>query len=120
MSYSAAVGAGVLVALLLDLVVLRTRLVTRLAFWVSYAILLVGQLVTNGILAGRGVVRYDPGAIIGDASVVLVGSGRLFWAPVEDVAFGFALVLTTLSLWVFWGRRGFQRTPPAGPPRWRD
>ena len=31
--------------------------------------------------------------------------------------FGFALVVLTLSLWVFWGRRGVQREPFAGPPR---
>jgi hypothetical protein len=40
---------------------------------------------------------------------VLLGDGRLLYAPVEDVAFGFALVLQTLCWWVFWGRRGVQR-----------
>jgi hypothetical protein len=38
-------------------------------------------------------------------------------APVEDLLFGFTLVLLTLVLWVWWGRRGVQRTPYAGPPR---
>ena len=33
--------------------------------------------------------------------------------------FGFALILLTIALWVFWGRRGVQRTPVAGPPVWR-
>jgi hypothetical protein len=36
------------------------------------------------------------------------------YAPVEDLVFGFALVLLTLDLWVWWGRRGVQRTPAAG------
>jgi lycopene cyclase domain-containing protein len=41
-------------------------------------------------------VRYDPDAIIG---------WRVVHAPVEDIAFGFAMVLVTLSLWVWSGRR---------------
>jgi lycopene cyclase domain-containing protein len=99
-SYTVAVVLGVLAAVLLDLVVLRTRLLTRKLFWATYPILLAGQLLANGVLTGRRMVRYDPDAILGL---------RLAYAPVEDVAFGFALILTTLSLWVFWGRRGVQR-----------
>jgi hypothetical protein len=38
---------------------------------------------------------------------------------VEDLLFGFALVLMSLSLWVFWGRRGIDRAPMSGPPIWR-
>ena len=87
---------GVLGALGLDLLVLRTRLVVGPVFWVSYVIVLIGQLAVNGVLTGRGVVRYDPAAILGP---------RLVYAPVEDLAFGFALVLVTLSIWRFWGRR---------------
>jgi lycopene cyclase domain-containing protein len=80
----------------LDLAVLRTRLLTRRAFWVSYAIIFAAQLVTNGILTGLNVVRYDPAAILGP---------RLAYAPVEDLLFGFALVLQSLTWWVWWGRR---------------
>ena len=100
MSYTVAALAGVAGAALLDLLVLRTRLLARRIFWATYPIILVGQLVTNGVLTGRGVVRYAPDAILGL---------RLAYAPVEDLAFGFALVLSTLSLWVWWGRRGLDR-----------
>ena len=48
-----------------------------------------------------------------------VGDGRIAFAPVEDLLFGFALVLVSQALWVWWGRRGLQRTPYAGPPRVR-
>jgi lycopene cyclase domain-containing protein len=96
----------------LDLFVLRTRLLTRRAFWVSYAIVLFFQLLTNGWLTGRGIVRYDDAAVLGGSRPVLLGEGRLLYAPVEDIAFGFALVLQTLSWWVFWGRRGVQRQAP--------
>jgi lycopene cyclase domain-containing protein len=95
-TYTAAVAIGSLAALGLDLAVLRTKLVTNRVFWMSYAIILGFQLVVNGVLTGRGVVRYDPNAILG---------WRIAYAPVEDLAFGFALVLTTLALWVWWERR---------------
>ena len=47
-----------------------------------------------------------------DALAQFLGSGRIAWAPVEDLLFGFALVLQTLAWWVFWGRRGVQRERP--------
>jgi lycopene cyclase domain-containing protein len=88
---------GVSVALVLDLLVLRTRVVTRKVFWTSYAIVLFFQLVTNGWLTGRDVVTYADDAVLGP---------RLVFAPVEDLLFGFSLVVQTLAWWVFWGRRG--------------
>jgi lycopene cyclase domain-containing protein len=91
-----AAAHGVLGALVADLWVLRTRLVTRVTFWATYPIILGFQLAANGILTGWGVVRYNPDAILGP---------RLVYAPVEDLAFGFALVLTSLSVWVRLGRR---------------
>jgi lycopene cyclase domain-containing protein len=96
-SYTAAAALGVLAAAALDLFVLRTRLVLGRIFWITYAIVLIGQLAVNGVLTGRGVVRYDPAAILGP---------RLVYAPVEDLAFGFALVLATLATWCWWERRG--------------
>ncbi len=105
MTYTAAALLGVVVAAVVDLWVLRTRLLTRAVFWATYPIIVLFQLISNGILTGRDVVRYDPAAIVGL---------RIVFAPVEDLLFGFALVLLTLSLWVWWGRRGVQRTPAAG------
>ncbi|NMO53124.1 lycopene cyclase domain-containing protein [Actinoplanes sp. TBRC 11911] len=105
MTYTAAALLGVAATAFLDLVVLRTRLLTRLVFWATYPIVLIFQLISNGILTGRKIVVYAPDAILGV---------RIVHAPVEDLLFGFALVLLTLSLWVFWGRRGVQRTPRAG------
>ncbi|GHJ44994.1 lycopene cyclase [Catellatospora sp. TT07R-123] len=90
MSYTVAAALGVLAAVLLDLVLLRTRLLLGVAFWATYPIVLLFQLLSNGVLTGRGVVRYDPAAITGL---------RVAYAPVEDLLFGFALVLVTLSLW---------------------
>jgi len=105
MTYTVAALLGVAGALAVDLAVLRTRLVTRLVFWATYPIIITFQLLSNGILTGRRIVVYDPAAIIG---------WRLAYAPVEDLLFGFAMVLLTLSVWVWLGRRGVQRTPAAG------
>jgi lycopene cyclase domain-containing protein len=116
-SYTQLCLVAVPASLLLDLFVLRTRLLTRRSFWVSYAIVLFFQLLTNGWLTGRGIVRYADAAVLGGARPVLLGEGRLLYAPVEDIAFGFALVLQTLSWWVFWGRRGVQREARRRPHR---
>jgi lycopene cyclase domain-containing protein len=95
-TYTVAAALGVAAALALDLAVLRTRLVLGRVFWLSYPIVLAFQLLANAVLAGRGVVRYDPAAILGP---------RLAGAPVEDLAFGFALVLGTLAIWSWLGPR---------------
>jgi lycopene cyclase domain-containing protein len=99
-SYTTLAVLGVAVAVVLDLAVLRTRLLTRRVFWVSYAIIVFFQLVTNGILTGRDIVTYDSDAILGL---------RIVYAPVEDLLFGFSLVVQTLAWWVWWGRRGVQQ-----------
>ncbi len=90
MSYTVAALLGVLGAVVLDQL-LGTRLLARKAFWAAYAIVLFFQLVVNGLLTGLRIVRYDPAQIIG---------ARVVFAPVEDLLFGFALVLATLVLWV--------------------
>ena len=105
MTYTAIAVVGVLAALALDLAAARTRLTTSGTWWAAYGIIVFFQLLTNGWLTGRGIVRYDPDAIIGSGRVTLVGDGRLVYAPVEDLAFGFALVLTTSVVWVWLGRR---------------
>jgi lycopene cyclase domain-containing protein len=109
MSYTAASVLGVVAAALLDVGVLRTNLLRRKVFWASYAVILGFQLVVNGVLTERPLVVYSPHAILGDASPALLGHWRVAYAPVEDLLFGFSLVLQTLAWWVWWGRRGVQR-----------
>ncbi len=105
MTYTQAALLGVVLTVVLDLYVLRTRLLTRRAFWVAYAIVVFFQLVTNGILTGREIVTYDPAVVVGGDEPRLLGGGRLGYAPVEDLLFGFALVVQTMAWWVWWGRR---------------
>jgi lycopene cyclase domain-containing protein len=95
-SYSALAVTAVVGALLVDLAVLRTRMVTRRVFWVAYLIVIVFQLLMNGVLTGLDVVVYDPAAIWGP---------RIAYAPVEDLLFGFALIVLTLASWAAVNRR---------------
>ena len=96
MTYSALAVTAVVAVVLGDLLVFRTRMVTRRAFWVAYAIVVVFQLLMNGVLTGLGVVTYDPAAIWGP---------RIAYAPVEDLLFGFAMVTLTLASWAAVNRR---------------
>jgi lycopene cyclase domain-containing protein len=124
MTYTQIAVLAVAATVLVDLFVLRTGLLRRRVFWASYLIMFVFQLITNGVLTGRKVVRYDGDAIVGEDTPVtgtppLFGEGRIAYAPVEDLLFGFALILLTLATWIWLGRRGVQREPFSGPPRWR-
>lgn len=95
MSYTAAAVLAVLVAVAVDRWIARTRLLGRAEFWIAYAIVVFFQLLTNGWLTGRHIVRYDPGAVLG---------ARVAYAPVEDLLFGFALVLWTWTWWDWFGQ----------------
>jgi lycopene cyclase domain-containing protein len=102
MNYTALAVVAVAAAVAYDMIVTRTKLLSRKAFWTSYAIIFVFQLIVNGILTGLHIVRYDPHRIIGL---------RFIYAPVEDVLFGFAMVLATLTTWVVLGRVAEPSTP---------
>jgi lycopene cyclase domain-containing protein len=104
-SYTSLAVIGVVAALVLDRWVARTRVTSTRDWWSAYAIIVFFQLLTNGWLTGRGIVRYADDAIIGTEQSTLLGDGRLVYAPVEDLAFGFALVLTSVVVWVWLGRR---------------
>jgi lycopene cyclase domain-containing protein len=96
MTYTQISILAVLIAVTLDLFVIKTVLLKRAAFWTSYAIILPFQFLTNWWLTSRNIVMYDPDVITGI---------RFFSAPAEDVLFGFALILSVLSLWINLGKR---------------
>ena len=125
MTYTQLGLLAVALAAAADLWVFRVRLLRRAPFWAADAIIVSFQLITNGMFTGFGIVRYDGDAIIGSSSPAagpppFIGDGRLAFAPVEDLLFGFALILLALCGWVWLGRRGIQRTPRSGPPIWRS
>ena len=90
MTYTALAFLGVLVAITVDLFVTRSRILTRGRFYFAWALLIFFQLISNGWLTGRNIVMYDEDAILGL---------RIVYAPVEDLLFGFALIVLTISVW---------------------
>jgi lycopene cyclase domain-containing protein len=88
--YTVASAAGVVLAVLLELLVLRTGLFRDPRYWVALAIVAAFQLLVNGVLTCPPIVSYDPVEILGP---------RIACAPVEDLGFGFAMVTTTIALW---------------------
>jgi lycopene cyclase domain-containing protein len=90
MTYTTLSLLAVGLVIVLDLAVFRTMLLGTLRFWFSYAIVFAFQLLTNSWLTGLNIVMYDESAIWGF---------RLAHAPVEDLFFGFSLILTTLIAW---------------------
>ena len=91
MSYTQLALAAVAIAVIFDLYLFNTQLLKGKIFWTSYSIILGFQLVTNWWLTSRNIVMYSPDAIIGL---------RIASAPVEDLLFGFALVLGVLVNWI--------------------
>jgi lycopene cyclase domain-containing protein len=116
MTYTQLALLGVAAVVVLDLLVLRIGLLRRRAFWTAYAIIVFFQLLTNGLLTGLEVVTYNPDMALTSGEVVAFGDWRILFAPVEDLLFGFAMIVLALDLWVLAGRRGVDREPYADGP----
>jgi len=100
MTYTQLALLSVLLSVLFDLYGTRSRMVTRKSFWTAYGIMVFFQLITNWWLTSRGILTYDEDVIVGL---------RIASAPAEDLLFGFSMITLTISLWIYWGRRGIQR-----------
>ena len=74
---------------------------TRGIFWITYALILPFQLLTNWWLTSNKIVMYADSEIMGR---------RLAGAPIEDLLFGFSLILLTLSAWEFFKARSLNET----------
>lgn len=100
MTYTQLALIAVVCAVAFDIYIFRSRLIFRRVLWTSYAIIIVFQLLTNWWLTSRNIVMYDPAVITGI---------RIAAAPIEDLLFGFALVLSVLSNWIRLGALDKQR-----------
>ena len=100
MTYTQLAIVAVLIAITVDLFVVKTVLLRRNVFWATYAIIIGFQLLTNWWLTSRNIVIYRPDVIIGL---------RIASAPIEDLLFGFALVLGVLVNWIRLGAADKQR-----------
>jgi lycopene cyclase domain-containing protein len=101
MNYTALVFVAAAISLILELTVIRSGLLKMGRFYAAYGIVVFFQFLTNGYLTNTEIVEYDPAAIIGF---------RIFYAPVEDLLFGFALVLLTMATWTRLGKSECERT----------
>lgn len=90
MTYTAIVLVAAAVVLVLDLFVLRTRLVLRRRYWIFMAAMTVFFLIVNGILTALPIVMYASHAIIGLRVVTI---------PVEDFAYMYALITPVIALY---------------------
>ena len=70
MTYTAIAVVAALAAVALDRWAARTRLTTSGTWWAAYGIIFFFQLLTNGWLTGRGIVRYSSDAIVGSDRVI--------------------------------------------------
>ncbi|MCS7483489.1 lycopene cyclase domain-containing protein [Umezawaea endophytica] len=91
--YLVAAAVAAVLTVLVELLVLRTGLFRRKAYWTTMAIVFAFQVAVDGWLTKlhAPVVRYADWAISGV---------RAPWdIPVEDFLFGFSMVTLTLLLW---------------------
>ncbi len=92
MTYSDIALNAVVFAVVIDLFIVRTRMMTRGIFWITYGLIVPFQLLTNWWLTSKSIVMYSDDQIIGR---------RLAGAPIEDLLFGFSMILFTLAIWEF-------------------
>lgn len=90
LSYTQITVYALIVTVLFDIFITRNSLLSTLRFWLSYFIILPFQLITNWWLTSREIVMYDPESIMGL---------RVASAPFEDLIFGFAMILATMTVW---------------------
>ena len=88
---------ALILTIFFDMFITKNSLLSTLRFWFSYFIILPFQLLTNYWLTSREIVIYNSEAIIGL---------RLAGAPIEDLIFGFAMILAVMSLWESKTKRG--------------
>ena len=96
MIYSDIALDAILLTVIADLFILRSQMITRGIFWLTYGLILPFQLLTNWWLTSKNIVMYSSTQIIGR---------RFAGAPIEDLLFGFSLILASLSLWEYFAAR---------------
>lgn len=96
MIYSDIALNAVFLAVVLDLFLLKSQMMTRGIFWLTYFLILPFQLLTNWWLTSNEIVMYGLSDITGQ---------RLAGAPIEDLLFGFSMILLTISAWEFFQKR---------------
>ena len=97
LSYTQITVYALIITIFFDMFVTKNSMLSTLRFWFSYGIIVPFQLVTNRWLTSREIVIYNPESIIGL---------RVAGAPIEDLIFGFAMILAVISMWERLLRKG--------------
>ncbi len=90
LTYTQITVYALIITIFFDMFVTKNSLLSTLRFWLSYAIILPFQLVTNWWLTSREIVTYNPDSIIGL---------RVAGAPFEDLIFGVPMILAVMTMW---------------------
>jgi lycopene cyclase domain-containing protein len=101
MTYTALALIAAAIALLLDLVILRTRVVLSRRYVYFSGVMIAFFLIVNGILTALPVVMYSSHAITGY---------RVMSIPIEDFAYLFALITPTIALYEYFAARRVRDT----------
>jgi len=101
MIYSDIALNAVFLSVVLDLFILKSQMMTRGIFWLTYFLILPFQLLTNWWLTSNQIVMYSDTEIIGQ---------RLAGAPIEDLLFGFSMILLTLAVWEFFKKQNYKQS----------
>lgn len=99
LGYTLPAAIAVVVVVLLEVLLFRTGVFRKLAYWISMAIVIAFQIPVDGWLTkwSAPIVLYDERHTSGI---------RFPWdIPVEDFLFGWAMVTAVLLLWLRLGRR---------------
>lgn len=96
MNYTIPAVIAAALTVLLDLVLLRTRIVLTRHFRRFIGFMTIGFLICNGVLTALPVVTYNPSDMLGL---------RVLTIPVEDFIYGFSLVTSTISIYEFTNRK---------------
>jgi lycopene cyclase domain-containing protein len=100
LTYTQLTVYALIITVFFDMFVTKSSLLSTLRFWCSYTIIVPFQLITNWWLTSREIVVYNSDAIMGL---------RLAGAPIEDLIFGFAMILGVMSMWERLLRKGGMR-----------
>ncbi len=101
--YTIASIVAVVAVVVIELAWLRTGIFAPASFWISYGIVVFFQILVDGWLTklSAPIVIYNPDHEAG---------WRVpFDIPVEDYAFGFAMVTLTIIVWEWAGSRAAMR-----------
>lgn len=96
--YTAAAMLAVVLVVAAELLWARTGIFRSAQYWLTMLVVAGFQVLVDGLLTRL------PDPIVGYSSRQISGLRMPFDIPVEDFAFGFALVTATILAWIVTGR----------------